>query len=75
MLLLTAIHLPSAAVAVQMQGGSETIQVLGRIVWSTYLGHGCHGAGVDFAVHLGKVPPSNVAFLLEEMDTANHSSA
>ena len=74
MLLLTAIQLPSAAVAVQMEGGSERIQVLGRIVWSTYLGHGCHGAGVDFATHLGKVPPVNVTPLLAEMDSASHSS-
>jgi ribosomal protein L37AE/L43A len=74
MLLLTAVQLHSAAVAVQMQGGPEKIQVLGRIVWSRFLGHGCYGTGVDFAAQLGKVPPANVAPLPAEMDTASHSS-
>jgi hypothetical protein len=74
MMLLTAIQLQSAAVAVQMHGGPEKIQVLGRVIWSRFLGHGCFGAGVDFAAHLGKVPPVNVTPLLAEMDSASHSS-
>jgi hypothetical protein len=72
MMLLTAIQLHSAAVAVQMHGGPEKIQMLGRVVWSRFLGHGCFGAGVDFAAHLGKVPSVNVTPLLAEMDSASH---
>jgi hypothetical protein len=60
LLLLTAIQLQSAAVAVQMHGGPEKIQVLGQIVWSRFLGHGCYGAGIDFSAHFGKVAPAQV---------------
>ena len=73
MMLLTSIQLQSAVVAVQMHGGPETIQVLGRVVWSRFLGHGCFGAGVDFATHLGKVPHSNIAPLPAEISTASNS--
>lgn len=55
MLLTTAVRLTSAAVAVQIQAGNETIQLLGKIVWSRDLGRGCYGAGVDFVARLGKV--------------------
>jgi PilZ domain len=61
MLLTTPVILPAACVAVQMQAGSEKMQLLGKIVWSRHLGDSCYGAGIDFVARLGKVPanPAN----------------
>jgi hypothetical protein len=56
MLLTTAVPLKSPAVAVQMCGGGEKIQLLGRIVRPHDLGNGCYGNGVEFISRLGKVP-------------------
>jgi hypothetical protein len=60
MLLATAVHLTTAAVAVQMQGGNETVQLLGKIVWSRHLGRSAYGAGIDFVARLGKVAAAPV---------------
>jgi PilZ domain len=55
MLLATPVQLHNANVAVQMHGGGERVQLLGRIVWSRHLGGSCYGAGIDFVARLGKV--------------------
>jgi PilZ domain len=73
MLLTTPVILPSTSVAVQMQGGSEKVQLLGKIVWSRHLGGSCYGAGVDFVARLGKVPANSATSPLFSAG-ADHSS-
>jgi PilZ domain len=73
MLLTTPVILPAASVAVQMQAGSERLQLLGKIVWSRHLGGSCYGAGVDFVARLGKVP-ANPANLPLTAAPADHSA-
>lgn len=61
MLLTTAVQLTTPFVAVQMHGGNEVMQLLGKIVWSRHLGRSCYGAGIDFVARLGKVNPGSAA--------------
>jgi len=73
MLLTTHVILPTASVAVQMQTGSEKIQLLGKIVWSRHLGKNCYGTGIDFVARFGKVPAPSAKAPLSAA-AAGHSS-
>ena len=61
MLLTTAARLETPVVAVQMCGGGEKIQLLGRIIRSGDLGSGCYGNGIEFISRLGRVPAADKA--------------
>lgn len=53
-LLVTTTEITSPAVITQFQSARQTIQIVGRVVWSQYLDLGCFGAGTDFAARFGR---------------------
>jgi len=53
-MLVTTTRLESPTVLTQFQNAQRTIQLVGRVVWCSYLDVGCYGTGVDFIARFGK---------------------
>jgi hypothetical protein len=53
-MLITTTQLESPAILTQFRTAQQTIQLMGRVVWSRYLDMGCYAAGIDFTARLGR---------------------
>jgi hypothetical protein len=54
MLLITSVELLTDAVIVESATRRFSLQLLGRIVWTHRLDHGCFGTGIELVARLGK---------------------
>ena len=53
-LLVTDVQLQTEALMLQTPLNRHLLQLLGRIVWSRPLEHGCYGAGIDLVARFGR---------------------
>ncbi len=53
-MLVTTTQLQSPVILTQFRNAQQTIQLVGRVVWSRDLDMGCFAAGVDFTARFGR---------------------